>query len=236
MPPTLVVVSFFDQRPADCLHRLLRQLDAEAAGAGIDIALVVNATGAPLPALPRTERPVQVLMRENLGMNIGAWDHGWRALPGYARYIFLQDECVVRQPGWADAYAAALDDPQTGLAGESIAFDTTWAEAIGRLNKISRYRDLMADRWKIDPGTHATHLQSLIWAARREVLEASDGFPIGHTRHQCITAELAVSRRLVAMGFKLRLVGPEPFTWFSHGQWDGRVGPPAAADRGELPG
>lgn len=230
MPPTLIVVSFFDQRSADHLDRLLRQLDPEADRAGFDIALVINATGAPVPSLPEMRRPVHVLTRENIGMNIGAWDHGWRALPEYARYIFLQDECVVRQDGWPEAYAAALDDPRTGLVGESIAFDVTWEEAAATLPKLKRYHDLMAERWKIDPGTHATHLQSLIWAARRDVLEASDGFPIGYTRHQCIGAEIAVSRRLAAMGFALRLAGGERFSWFSHGQWDGRVAPPPPAD------
>ncbi len=34
-------------------------------------------------------------MRENTGFNIGAWDYGWRHLPPYDYYLFLQDDCFI---------------------------------------------------------------------------------------------------------------------------------------------
>ncbi len=37
-------------------------------------------------------------MRENTGFNIGAWDYGWRHLPPYDYYLFLQDDCFIVRP------------------------------------------------------------------------------------------------------------------------------------------
>lgn len=127
----LVVVSHFCERPIDDLHRLLTQLDAQDPGS-IDVVVVVNTTtGAPI-ALPRLRREVPVLYRENTGMNIGGWDHGWRSFRGHDHYVFLQDECVVLDAGWPDAYRATLDDPGVGLIGERMHNGRPWDEAVRR--------------------------------------------------------------------------------------------------------
>jgi hypothetical protein len=42
-------------------------------------------------------------MRENTGFNIGAWDYGWRHLPPYDYYLFLQDDCFIVRPLWLKA-------------------------------------------------------------------------------------------------------------------------------------
>ena len=130
-PRTLVVVSFYAARPWDRLHRLLGQLDEGVARAGFDIVVVVNSVGTgPMP-LPPTKSPVSLLYRENTGMNIGAWEHGWRTLNRYDRYIFLQDECVVMRPDWPRAFTAALDNPATGIAGEFLTkLDVPWSALV----------------------------------------------------------------------------------------------------------
>lgn len=222
---TLIIIAYWDGHPHQDLSRLLMQLDPEARRCGIDICVVVNSMAEEPVPLPRVSSKVALLYRENSGMNIGAWEHGWRTLSGYDHYIFLQSECVVLQSGWPEAYAAALYDMSAGLIGETIAWHQPWQEILELPKFGARFagylRQLTA--WGIAAGETAQHVQSLIWASRREVLDAIGGFPIGASRDTCIAAEIGVSRKVEAAGLRLRLVGSRRFQFISHPQWDHRA-------------
>ncbi len=205
-------------------------------GRPFDLAVVVNReSGFDRPGLT-LESSIRVLERPNTGMNIGAWDHGWRSLSGYAHYLFLQDDCLVVREGWLAGYLTRAADPEIGLLGESLnkAWDKPWAklaeERKGEVlpdhiidgqpaERVALYLDFMA-RTGIDPGENGRHLRSLTWFARRDVLERIDGFPIGATYGECIAAEIAVSRKVAAAGLRVEQTSPEPFHFIRHADWE----------------
>src|SRR5690606_31973330 len=85
----------------------------------------------------------------------------------------------------------------------------------GPAERVDSYLDFMR-RNNIDPGETGRHLRSLIWFASRDTLEAIDGFPIGVNYGECIAAEIAVSRKVEALGGKVEQVAEEPFCFFRH--------------------
>ncbi|MGE0742036.1 MAG: glycosyltransferase [Hyphomonadaceae bacterium] len=230
---TLVVISFYDRRPTGNLERLLASMQTHAAGAAFDVVVVVNRTSdAPL-AMPAS---VEVLERENLGMNIGAWDHGWRSKPGYDAYLFLQDECYVVRENWLTAFLDGARDGGVGLIGESInpAWDKPWPAlrqhyAGARMpdhtidgrpaDRVDVYLDFMR-RAGVEPGASGRHLRSLVWFATRPTLQAIDGFPIGANYGECIGAEIAVSRKVEALGKRVEQVSPEEFRFIRHVEYN----------------
>lgn len=229
MPPTLVIISHYDRRPRAPLRRLVRALGACGE---CDVCVVVNKAGRGAPSLPAH---VRVIERENTGMNIGAWEAGWRAAPGYAHYLFLQDECELARPDWREAYLERARDPAIGLLGEALnaQWDKPW-DALAReragerlpgherngqpMERVALYLDCMR-AWDVDPGPTGRHLRSLTWFARRETLEAIGGFPIGTTYGECIAAEIAVSRKVEAAGLRVEQIAPEPFAYIRHAEW-----------------
>lgn len=229
----LVVVSWYDQRSIEPLHELLASVDAHAAGCPFDLALVVNRGAGDAPPLP-DRAGLRVLERENRGMNIGAWDHGWRSLPGYDGYLFLQDECSIVRDGWLAAFAASAGR-DLALIGESL--NTAWARpwhvlhaTVGTTplrehslrgqpaNRVDIYKDFM-HRAGIDPGGDGAHLRSLVWFATRATLERIGGFPQGADFGECIGAEIGVSRQVIALGGRIGQVAAEPFHYIRHREW-----------------
>ena len=83
---TLVVVSFYDRHPPENIRFLLKSLKLYKPGADYDLCIVVNQTSQATLEIDELES-CQVIYRRNVGMNIGAWDHGWRANPGYSSYL-----------------------------------------------------------------------------------------------------------------------------------------------------
>ena len=90
----LVVISYYDQRPAEILLELIQSLADHHSGGAYDVCIVVNEDETlDHEAAPAGLNLAPIIMRRpNGGMNIGAWDHGWRHNPGYRDYLFLQDE------------------------------------------------------------------------------------------------------------------------------------------------
>jgi hypothetical protein len=234
-PSVLVVISYFDGRPAAPLRRLLASMARHPAGGEYDIAVVVNRAGGGSRQLGLNRPDVRVHERANTGMNIGAWDHGWRSDPGYAHYLFLQDDCLVAREGWLAAYLSRAADPHIGLLGEALnpAWDKSWEklakERAGEVmpdhtlggapvERVALYLDFMR-RAEIDPGEGGRHLRSLTWFARRDVLERIGGFPIGANYGECIAAEIAVSRNIVAAGLRVEQVARDPFHFIRHADW-----------------
>ena len=65
----------------------------------------------------------------------------------------------------------------------------------------------------------AAHLQSVVLFARRELLERIDGFPIGHDKVHAMASEIAISKRVIARGCRIRQIGWRPFKYILHPQW-----------------
>lgn len=235
MPETLVVISHYDARPAEPLGALLRGMETHPAGAEFSVCLVVNRTRERGVSVPATKFPVSLLYRPNLGMNIGAWEAGWRANAGFKRYLFLQDECLIERAGWIAAFEEAVQGAQVGMVGESLNenWEKSWPE-LRRLqegvelpdhrldgrpaNRVDLYLDFLR-RSQIDPGQTARHLRALAWFAPRSVLEAIGGFPVGSSYGECIASEIGVSRKVESRGLKVIQVHAEPFRYIRHREW-----------------
>lgn len=231
-----VVVSFYDRRPLEPLRQLLDSLDQFDAGLPARRILVVNATGGQsLPHDVRNRFDV-VVERPNTGMNIGAWDAGWRAHQGHSHYLFLQDECLAVREGWMRAVVDRIDSG-AGIVGESLNrnWDRPWDELRDRMkgppmpehliegvpsgDRVAVYLHHIR-RFGVDPGASGVHLRSLVWGLSGAMLEALGGFPQGSNYGECIAAEIGVSRAVVAQGGRIEELGPVPFHWFRHQEWN----------------
>ena len=239
----LVVVSFYEPRPMAPLEGLVQALLHTPAGADFDIVVVVNRTTSGPLALPvPVDAVTAVVDRPNEGMNIGAWDHGWRHFLEYDGYLFLQDECELKSEGWLKPFVDAASAPGTGLVGESwnAGWDRSWDamriavagqhmpghELHGRAaNRVDVYREFMSRRG-VATREKAGHLRSLVWFAHRHTLVAMNGFLQGANFGECLGAEFAATKSVEALGLRARQVDVQPFRYFGHREWcqgpDGR--------------
>jgi hypothetical protein len=62
-------------------------------------------------------------------------------------------------------------------------------------------------------------LRSLILACPRSLLVAIDGFPLGLTYRDAVAAEVGISQKALAAGFRIRQAGLLPFSYVIHPQW-----------------
>lgn len=250
---TCVIVSFYDRRPVAPLWQLISAMERHAAGRNYRIGLVINRTGDHPVALPATDRLLGVHERANVGMNIGAWEAGWRYFEGFSTYVFLQDDCYPIRSGWLNALACAAERVEVGLVGESInmAWDKPWDELRQMqaavvmpehllngmpANRVDAYLEFM-QRNEIPPGPTGRHLRSLVWGARRVSLERFGGFPVGTNYGECIAAEIATTKKVEAIGLQAVQVSDQPFTFVRHREWNqDQAGGPFvhAAPRPEL--
>lgn len=216
----LVVISYYDQRPIETLLALLNQTSSIDAGATFDLCVVVNVENSSPTLLPKPHNTVHVIRRENRGFNVGAWQHGWKANPDYDFYLFLQDECVIRLPGWLTAFAEAARNPKVGFVGEGIdcyeswdTFDRCWPPIAEEIHKI------VADQG-ITLGPRPDYVQTLIVGARRDVLELTGGFVVGDGKMRACAGEILTSVRARAHGLRNVQVAWRPFEYIRHPQWD----------------
>jgi hypothetical protein len=231
----LVVISYYDRRPVDELHQLLKTIREYAAGIDFDICVVVNSTSDTRLNFD-TETPIEVLYRSNLGMNIGAWDYGWRNHRSYDDYLFLQDECYVVREGWLAAFRRRGAESGVGMVGESInhSWDRSWDELHRQqegivlpdhvvdgktVNRVKYYLKFLSDVG-IESGRSGRHLRSLVWYFRGDVLSRIGGFPIGRNYAECIASEIGVSKRVESLGLRVEQVEDEPFRYIRHHEWN----------------
>ncbi|MFK7964485.1 MAG: hypothetical protein AB8C46_11040 [Burkholderiaceae bacterium] len=231
--PQTVVISLYDQRPLEPLQALFNSMKAHDAGLPYELLLVINRDDDQPLDLPEVEG-LRVVERANKGMNIGAWDHGWRQCPQADGFLFLQDECLITRPGWLLEFAR-WGQAGAALTGESLnpAWDRPWADLRQthgqtdmpghqlngqQANRIDIYLAFMR-RHGIHPGRTARHLRSLVWYAQRPWLERIDGFAIGEDFGECIGAEIGTSRAVEAAGGRLEQVSAEPFSFIRHLEW-----------------
>lgn len=229
-----VIVSLYDQRSLEPLEALLESMQLHDAGLAFELVLVINRDDQRPLDLPAIEG-MRVIERPNGGMNIGAWDHGWRQCAAADGFLFLQDECLIMQPGWLLEFASWAA-AGAALTGESLnaSWDRPWSElrkTHGQTdmpghslngepaNRIDLYMDFMR-RHSIDPGRTARHLRSLVWYVRRPWLERINGFASGRNFGECIGAEIGASRAIEAAGGRLEQVSAEPFSYIRHIEWN----------------
>jgi hypothetical protein len=216
----LVVISYYDQRPIDMLLALLDQTSSVDAGDAFDLCVVVNAEQVAPTLLPERHQAVQVLHRENRGFNVGAWQHGWKANPSYDFYLFLQDECVVRLPGWLTALAEAAREPDVGFVGEGIDCYESWETFERCWPPIAEEIHKTAAAQRIPLGARPDYVQTLIVGARRDVLEQTGGFVVGDGKMSACAGEILTSVRARARGLRNVQVAWRPFEYIRHPQWD----------------
>ena len=232
---TLVVVSHYNARPVDCLVSLLDSMRSVPSGWPFRVRVVLNQEIRKPLVLPTEYEHLEIVYRKNIGYNIGAWDAGWRVQPRYDAYCFLQEECRVIRDNWIRDFVVKASDPKVGLVGECLSrdWDAPWevlAERTKRdefpehlvdghpCSRLGCYFHFFASRG-IPPGAKGDHLQALILFARRHVLEAINGFPVGKNYGEAVAAEIAISKKVQALGFTITEVGPEPFFLIEHPQW-----------------
>jgi hypothetical protein len=218
--PNLVVVSYYDRRPATELIALLDQIREIDAGTSFDLCIVVNATDFSTRIdLPNRHNNIEQLFRANQGYNVGAWQHGWLSKPGYDFYLFLQDECVIRRAGWLRAFLRAAGAPRTGLVGESLDPFSSWT-AFSRFfpDVFHECRRVAAER-HIAMGEIADHLQTLVIGARGDALRRMGGFVLGESKQEAVTGEVLTSVLARAHGYGIRQVAWRPFEYIDHPQW-----------------
>jgi hypothetical protein len=235
---TCVVVSTWTGQPAKRLYKLLDQMTRIDAGSPFDLVVVCNGGDERpllLPSRFDALRP-RVLNRENSGYNLGAWDHGWRNSGGHETYLFLQDECFLKRPGWIREFELRMSgDAGIGLLGEAIMWDEmSWPyiraatdRDLGRRawpevepdHPLDTYQALLARRG-IDKGVVGTHLPSVILFTSRTVLEDVGGFPIlGRSYREAVASEIAISRLIASHGYRVAKLKDTSFTLIGHRQW-----------------
>jgi len=229
-----VVISTWTGHPSQRLVALCESVARHPPGAEFDLFLCANGLDySPPPEL----RPLftRIFVRENTGYNLGAWDHAWRQLPKYERFLFLQDECVVKRTGWLRDFIRRFDlTAACGLVGEHLirGWNRAWSElvqaqgweaknarAVERSFMARLYRETLA-RWGIPEGPTARHLTSVVHYTSRAILEEVGGYNLGRTYQEAIAAEIGFSRKIEAHGYRLVQVGRQRHSRIGHPQWD----------------
>ncbi|APW62157.1 glycosyltransferase family 2 protein [Paludisphaera borealis] len=232
---TCVVVSYWAGLPVDSLYKLLYRMRKVESGCPFDLLIVCNGGDQRPLTLPRRFDALKprILNRENTNYNLGAWDHGWRNAPGYDYYLFIQDDCLIKEPDWVYGFERRMDlDPGLGLLGEiERSSGMTW-DYVGRMTTkpcahvgdewldINQYILAKFRSHGIPRGELANHIPSIILFTSRNVLEEVGGFRyFGPSKEDAIAAEVAFSREIEALGHRISKVSDIPFHLIGHAEW-----------------
>jgi len=227
MSKSIFIISFYNKRSPQNLQDLIRQLMIY----GKDIAIVVNIDNYNNLELERHNNLI-FLKRVNEGMNIGAWDQGWRYFSDFDNYFFFQDECFLKNNNFFERYEELLSIEKNGIIGESInpKWNKSWNEMSSSplnyqikmdnriFNRVDFYQKKMID-WKINPGDSSKHLRALNWALTNKTLKLIDGFPIGKNKEECIASEVAVSRSIESNMLEITQSDKQHFNFIGHREW-----------------
>ncbi len=229
-----VVISTWTGSSPEHLNRLLRSMQRYPAGVNYESHLCANGLSYRLPA-DLAGLFSSVMIRENTGFNLGAWDHVWRRLSGYTHVLFLQDDCFVQRKNWLlDFVRCFQSGTGCGLVGENYnkGWDYPWRELTNRARhappgrthseeKIDRavyYLKTLKD-WGIDPGRSARHITTVVQFTAIAVLEAVDGYTPADSYAKAIAAEIGFSKKVEAEGYCLRQIGKHRHSRIGHPQW-----------------
>lgn len=227
MPPSLcIVVSFYDERPSTDLIRLLTGLKRITDSSSfnykfrVKIAVSINTVSNNKLNLPAEFSDIEVIYRPNGGFNMGAWDHGWRSLPGHRHYLFLQDECTVIRDDALHRYWSLLEfSSGSQIIGESLQLWRSWRQLNRKWPAAGEKIARMSNALKIPLGRTPSHLQTLAVAASGRALQEIDGFVLANEKIEAVCAEVLLSRKAVSKGLSLKQSAWRPFEYFGHEQW-----------------
>lgn len=226
----LIIVSYYQKRNKSTLLRLLSSLEKYKSNVVVVENIDDNEFSLAL------DLDFEVIKNKNIGMNIGAWNTGFLRHKNYDAYLFLQDECFLKREGFVSAILDRFKkEKDLGMLGETInrkwahpwpilssstlnTFEAGHAVSANPARRVDAYLATMRS-WGISPGATGEHLRSLIWAFPGDVMRRMGGFPVGRNRGECIAAEIAVSRNIIAMGLRFAQIEHEPFSYFGHEEW-----------------
>jgi len=224
----IFIISFFKGRTDRHLSQLLNELSIF----NIPIAVIVNDPAAKKLDL-RSHNKIYFLIRPNTGMNIGAWDQGWRYFDGYDYYFFFQDECFIKSNDFLEKYIELLSIQNIGMVGENInpKWDLNWSDLLNldifnkkiivnfkEENQVEYYLKKIVE-WGINPGVSAKHLRSLSWGITSKTLIEINGFPVGLNKDECIASEISVSKKIEEKNLIIKQSDKNPFNYIGHKEW-----------------
>lgn len=225
----LITISHYNIRNKDNLIKLINSLKNELS----DLLIVINDDDC-IKEKNTFFYNTRALIRPNTGMNIGAWNASFLKNRDYDFYLFLQDECQILDNIFIKKYIDELSKKDVGMTGESVNYKwaNSWSNiAHSTLNykvgynvnktpifRVQFYLNLMK-KWNIDPGISGIHLRALVWGFTKEVLNLVSPFPLGIKKEECIAAEIAVSKKVESLGFKVTQISEQPFKYISHFEW-----------------
>lgn len=249
----LVVISYWTKRPIFNLINLINQLMSYDQDNNFSICVVCNDSDAQnqnelkkyinttfnqlLYKKPSKINNIYLEIRTNSGMNIGAWNYGWRLHSNYDYFLFLQDEVVIQKQNWLQLLLNCinyykLNNNSYFLLGESwnYRWDVDWDILInGAINiymdghpsnikRVNYYLNKL-EYWGIERGNTGGHLRSLIWMSNRKTLESINGFREGKSLGECIAVEISISKAVKQRGGIVCQFHKTPFEIFWHLEW-----------------
>ena len=227
----LLVISHYNSRPKNLLKKLIKSTE----NLKIDRLIVINDDLVENNNFKKESTNLFFLNRPNIGMNIGGWNDAFFTLPNYEYYVFIQDECLILDYNFIHFYKDLLNEKSIGMIGESMnpKWNQSWEALLnGPLNVIDNehldnglpvprvtFYLSMLKKWGINPSYNASHLRSLIWGFKNNVLQQINGFPVGSDKGECIAAEIGVSKKIEAIGLQIQQVKKNPFSFIYHTEW-----------------
>ena len=228
----LLVISHYNSRPKNLLKKLIESTE----NLKIDRLIVINDDHVKKNNLTKKSANLFFLSRPNIGMNIGGWNDAFFTLSNYEFYVFIQDECLILDDGFIYFYKDLLNEKGIGMIGESMnpKWNESWEILLNSpLNSIDNdhlenglplprvaFYLSMLKKWSINPSENASHLRSLIWGFKNNVLQQINGFPVGSSKGECIAAEIGVSKKIEAIGLQIQQVKKDPFSFIYHTEWN----------------
>lgn len=227
----LLIISHYEPRGLENIVRCLKSLESFEPGCNYEIALISNIVDTnysiDFKDLQNKFKSLPLnfyFTRENKGMNIGAWEFGWRKLNQYDNYLFMQDEVIAMQDNWFVSFLNKHEELKNLnkfiVLGESNNYirNKPWKRMIKLINHYRIYYDKLIE-WGIDPGKTPLVLRSLIIFMNKETLEKVNGFHIGNCYRECIASEFAITKKIEQINGFAELVGDNPFTYLYHTEW-----------------
>lgn len=227
-PPVSLIISAYLPRGIEAATALAFELSTYVR----EVFLIINSDFTETPVILR-EGTVTIAVRPNIGMNIGAWVYGASLCNKQNHVLCIQDECVVIDANFAQAYSDLLSNPSIGLIGESLnpKWDFGW-EDISRspLNysiaypkpttRVDFYLNQMR-AWGIEPGRSGRHVRALVWGLNRSIVDEFAKMKLGRTKEECIASEIAVSKLVEnKLGLQVLQSSQRPFKYFQHSEWE----------------
>ena len=227
MNNSIFIISFYNSRTPKLLEGLINDL----IHFNQTIAVIANIDDFNKVEMEK-HNDIYFLKRPNIGMNIGAWNEGWKFFNDFENYFFFQDECFVKDKNFYEVYLDLLSNNSHGIIGESI--NLKWCKSWDEIKKLPiNYKITNKDKqtnrvdfylkkmheWGIECGTSGKHLRALNWALSQNTLAKIKGFPLGQNKEECIASEISVSRDIEAKKLGVFQSSNAHFKYIGHQEW-----------------